>query len=63
MTTPDLLNQKEWFAELRRLTAAEGVPNYIDQTGEEPWLEAFHDGSSPAEAWETEKAYGYEGDE
>lgn len=49
-----------WLAQLDRLAAAEGCPNYSGQTGRECWLEMFHDGDTPADAWALEKSYAAE---
>lgn len=29
--------------------------DYVAQTGEEPWLDMYSDGMTPAEAWQAEK--------
>lgn len=51
---------EQWLAELSALAAAEGCPNYVQQTGEECWRESFADGFTPAEAWADEKSYAAE---
>lgn len=46
-----------WITELQALDTADGCPDYIDQTGEDAWIEGYFGGQSPAEAWADEKAY------
>lgn len=53
---------KQWIAELRRLAAEDGAPDYVGEgASEEDWMAAFedgyHSGATPLEAWTDEKSY------
>lgn len=47
---------QDWLDVLRSCAAQEGMPGYIEQTGEEAWRDAFEDGLLASEAWDEEMA-------